>query len=307
MKKGFYTDLIVGITLFLLSLSLYARTVQLPDFAERLYIGQIIPIELDLSDIKPERLHVEASRQQNLEFFDIREITDKPWHYLLRIAPFDTGYISTERFVIYAFTHDHADTIYVEPFSFYVHTSLTPADTLLKDIAPPLAFRLMLWDYLFPIVMLLLLVLFIWLVVYLYNRYIKKVGGEVEFVDNRPPWKLAIELLEKFKEKRLLEADKYLEYYFELSMIFRFFIEKQFGIKAMEMTTYEIKVALTDCEEKLKILAILSDMDRVKFARGIPLKSEAVNKLVWIESYILAFSTEPSPKPVNTQPVETGE
>ena len=272
----------------ILSFSLvYANSIYVADITEQLYIGQLINIELDLSEQQPERLFVLRERSTpEIELFDILILPDKPWQYLLRIAPFDTGYVQTERIPIYFTSSGQADTLYIEPFSFYVRSALTPADSLLRDIAPPRSFRWKFFDYLLPV----LILLAIGAIIYFLMKFLKKKEIEEEYVDTRPAWIIAFELLQLFKQKPYLQDGQYLEYYFELSMIFRIFIEKQFMIKAAEMTTFEIKQALEEIEYKREIIKILSEMDMVKFAKSVPMIKDAEDMLYWIEKYILSFS-----------------
>jgi len=77
-----------------------------------------------------------------------------------------------------------------------------------------------------------------------------------------------------------------------LSLIFRFFIERQHGVKAVEMTTFEIKQALKELPQKTQIIKLLSEMDKIKFAKFVPSKKDAEDLLFWIENYILSFSQE---------------
>jgi len=265
-----------------------ADSIVIPDFREPFYIGQIIDVELDLTDRQPDRvffLHERSSAR--LEVIGVEEVRNRPWHYLLRIAAFDTGFIETDRFPIYLTGGNSSDTLFIEPFRFFVQSSLTYADTLLKDIAHPVSYNLRFADYFFPILILLAL----GLALYYILKKLKRKEGEKVVVDNRPAWLIALELLQEFKQKRLLDNGQYLDYYFELSLIFRIFIEKQFGIKAAEMTTYEIKQALQEFEQKKQIIKILTDMDRIKYAKSIPVIKEAEDLLYWIEKYIMSFST----------------
>jgi len=286
---------IVIITLLLaIAFQCYSsESIYIPDIADTLYIGQVLSAEIDLSKTQPERLYIDRrQRQKELEFFDLQVVPEKPWHYLLRIAAFDTGFVQTERFPIYAMTAGVADTFYVEPFGFYVKSSLTfsdvLSDSLLADIAPPVSFSLKFWDYAFPIAVLLLFVGGILLA----RRYLKKLQHQQYVIptDTRPAWQKAMELLTAFKQKHYLEDGQYLDYYFDLSIIFRYFIEWQYNIKAVEMTTYEIKQSLNEMDKKRDIITILSEMDMVKFAKSVPDESRAKDMLIWIENYILSFS-----------------
>ena len=278
------------ILIFMAILSaLTARSITMPNIADTLYIGQVLNLELDLSAEKPERLYVNKSpNQKQIEFLSLHEINEKPWNYLIRIAAFDTGFVSTGRIELFAIGENRTDSLFIEPFSFYVKSSLTLADSLIRDIAPPIAFRLKLWDYIVPLCVLFVILL----LVYLYLKFKKKKIFVQEVVDDRPAWVIVMEMLKEFKLKQYLKNGQYLDYYFDLSLIFRFFIEKQHGIKAVEMTTYEIKQALQEIAQKNQIIKMLSEMDKIKFAKFIPSKKDAEDLLYWIENYILSFSHE---------------
>jgi hypothetical protein len=284
IKKFCLFLIVISLFMYILSYSIF------PVITDTLYIGQPLSIELDFSDFRPDRIHILGERSTaQIEILDILEHPTREWQYLLRIAAFDTGYIHTERIPIYLFSEGRADTVFVEPFTINVRSALpegyTSAD--LRDIAPPRAFNLMFLDYLLPSLLILLLVA---LLIFLLKIRKKKEVQAVEYIDTRPPWQIAMELLKVFKQKGLLQKGEYLEYYFDLSMIFRIFLELQFKFKAAEMTTYEIKQNLAEIEHKAKIINILSDMDMVKFAKGVPDITEAEAALSWIENYMYSFS-----------------
>jgi len=267
-----------------------SRSIVVSDIQEPLLIGQPIDLEFDFSELQPDRaffLNERTHTRYQVVSFD--EINNRPWIYLLRIAPFDTGYVETDRFPIFLSGSNLSDTLFIEPFTFFVQTSLTPADTLLRDIAPPVAFGLGFLDYAFPILILLILATAIYFLLKLYK---KKAKATEDYVDTRPAWMIALELLREFKQKEYLAQGKYLEYYYELSMIFRIFIEKQFDIKAAEMTTYEIKQELPSISEKTEIIKILTDMDKIKYAKGVPDINESEELLKWIEKFISSFSSK---------------
>jgi len=268
-----------------------ANTFKAPTITDTLFIGQVINIELDLTKWQPERIHmIQDRRARQVEIFEIIEQTSKPWHYLLRVAPFDTGYIHLERLPIMLFSKGEIDTVYVEPFGFRVRSALTAYDIEIRDIAPPRPFKLKFVDYAFPTLILLIIVA----IIYFLLRLKRKKDMTTEFVDDRPAWMIALQLLSEFKQKGYLLMGEYLEFYYELSLIFRIFLELQFKIKAAEMTTWEIKQNLSDIEHKAKIISILTNMDMVKFAKGIPDLNDAEEMLAWIESYIYSFAKEES-------------
>ncbi len=309
--------------LVLISLSyinLYAKVLPVSSVPDSLYIGQVIQLELNLEEYKPENIFFDhEQKNQQIEVYDVRQIKDKPWHYLLRIAPFDTGFVSVEKLPLYLmrFVESKAvyDTLYLESFNFNVKTSLSHADTSLVDIFAPSSYKLKFFDYLFPAIILTI----IGVVLYFLIKVIKKLKNKEEikpvFVDNRPAWMKAVELLEQLKMKNYINSCDFLNFYFDLSHVLRYFIEHQFRIKALEMTTTELKnyfnknytnyIKETDSEDKAifesplllesnykEILKILNFMDKVKFAKYSISTEEAIKDINWVESYILSFKTE---------------
>jgi hypothetical protein len=94
----------------------------------------------------------------------------------------------------------------------------------------------------------------------------------------RPAHEIALEKLEALRQKKLWQNDKVKEFYIELSDIIREYIEFQFDILALEMTTDETMAALRFRgieEEKIRPLeAMLRMADLAKFAKYKPVSNE---------------------------------
>ena len=110
---------------------------------------------------------------------------------------------------------------------------------------------------------------------------------------------IAIEKLDELTEKRLPEKEKLKEYYTELTVILRNYIEKTYSIPAMEYTSEQIIYALSylnkDNPESVKTLKpILSIADLVKFAKTKPLQNE--NDLNIGNAYLYIEQTKPEEK-----------
>ena len=126
----------------------------------------------------------------------------------------------------------------------------------------------------FPIILLALIIFIVILAVRLIKKYLKNrnTSEETEIIDNRPAHVIALEMLESLKTRKLLQTNQLIEYHFQLSMILRTFIELSYKIKAVEMTTSEIRTNLetVDFQEKSWILEYLNQSDKVKFAKHQP-------------------------------------
>lgn len=92
-----------------------------------------------------------------------------------------------------------------------------------------------------------------------------------------PPAPIHAEALQKItllEQKRLWEKDQIKEYYAELSLIVREYLEKRYGVPALESTTMEIEQLLktTDFPRvlNLAIQDLLSKADLAKYAQASP-------------------------------------
>ncbi|MBZ0242416.1 MAG: hypothetical protein K8F24_04310, partial [Bacteroidales bacterium] len=89
-----------------------------------------------------------------------------------------------------------------------------------------------------------------------------------------PPYKTAIEQLEELRHKKLWQNGHIKAYYSEMTDIVRSYIENQFGVPAVEMTTDEILLGIKplnindDASDKLKYCLQIADL--VKFAKAEP-------------------------------------
>ncbi|MCA9393801.1 MAG: DUF4381 family protein [Candidatus Omnitrophica bacterium] len=162
--------------------------------------------------------------------------------------------------------------------------SLTPPVALgaddqtgLRDIRGPVAYPL---DPVLVALLLLIVLAGIAVLLRWWVRMYRRRRAYVPPVPPRPPWDIALELLEKLKAKKYLEYDKFDQYYSELSDILRRYMEDYFGIRAPEMTTEEFLVSIRHhdavAEEHKALLArFMQQADVVKFAKAAPTAEEA--------------------------------
>ncbi len=135
------------------------------------------------------------------------------------------------------------------------------------------------------------------IIITLIVMYIRKKKKEAQMSKPLlPPYEEAMEELFKLKKQQLWETGEVKQYYIRLSDIIRRYIERRFGIEAMESTTNEIVKALkkTDAERhartKLKELLELSDL--VKFARLTTIADDNLN------SYTMAIDFVEMTRPI---------
>lgn len=101
---------------------------------------------------------------------------------------------------------------------------------------------------------------------------------EVQKKADVPPHVMAIEKLKALRNKKLWQQDAVKQYHSELSDVIREYLEKRYGINALEQTSDEILWGLKSLEVKddnermLRQVLLLADL--VKFAKASPLNTE---------------------------------
>jgi len=146
----------------------------------------------------------------------------------------------------------------------------------IRDIKGPVYFSV---NFL-PLI--IILCLFTMIGTFFLIRYILKKMKEKEedtVLKVRPPREVAYEALEALKAKNLPSQGKVKEFYYELSLIVRHYIEDRFNIKAPEMTTEEFLFALQESEtlsgtHRNHLKEFLNLCDIVKFAKYGPTQKE---------------------------------
>jgi hypothetical protein len=112
-------------------------------------------------------------------------------------------------------------------------------------------------------------------------RYFTRKKKPMQFVKEKPKIPahiIALEALNKLRQKKLCAAGQTKSHYSELSDIVRTYIENRWDITAMEMVSSEIIASMENCEiplaqmKKLESMLYLADM--VKFAKAHPLPDE---------------------------------
>lgn len=125
-----------------------------------------------------------------------------------------------------------------------------------------------------------------------------------------PPRERALKLLKELHEKRLWQQNLIKEYYTELTDIIKKFIEEEYAILAVEMTSYDlldtIKEVLPDEKDRLKELTtILSTADLAKFAKNKPHELEHENSYLFAANFIeKGFTTFVKPKNIDSKSLE---
>ncbi|MCK4858709.1 MAG: hypothetical protein KAT58_12115 [candidate division Zixibacteria bacterium] len=133
--------------------------------------------------------------------------------------------------------------------------------------------------------------------VILYRRARKPIELTPEKIDTRLPWEIALEQLRQLQDEELIAKGEYKLFYLALSEIFRRYLERRYGIKCLECTTWEIVVAfrelgLSDTEESV-IRDFLDDCDLVKFAKFQPAIQQTDGDLARARDFVMQTRSLP--------------
>ncbi|MCK4652999.1 MAG: hypothetical protein KAU01_00975 [Candidatus Cloacimonetes bacterium] len=270
---------------------------------EKLYLGTPFHVLIDITTNSVDSIF--APEIDTLDIFilkDIKSSEEIEKEYKITkldytFQPFDTGEFTFPELKFAVKSDDSISFIKTSEFILNIESVLTDSSETIKDIAKPLKLNLGFWNYFLPIIALFLIIV---MIKYLMKLLKKKPEKETipEIIDKRSPYQIALELLEELKKDKLLEKDDFLIFYFKLSFILRLFIELNYRINAVEMTTTEIRenLQLENFKEKTQIIDFLTFADKIKFAKFIPEIKESEESLTWLENYLRSFEKETETK-----------
>ncbi len=122
----------------------------------------------------------------------------------------------------------------------------------------------------------------------------KRIGEEGEI--SRPYWEIARERLKDLSKSHLVDLGEYRQFYYELTEILRYIIQRRFGIPAMEMTNSEFISALRmlelDSETKQRIRDLVERSGPVKYAKGAVSKEICQGDLEFVNSLLDKITQE---------------
>jgi hypothetical protein len=293
MKKYLIITIILLLTICLTAQELQQKL----EKPSKLYVGSPFSLHLEITSALEDSIF--APKLDSLDVFflmgepkqteifegDIKKNTIK-----LTFQAFDTGDYTFPELEFLVKTKGEDKILTTRDFVVIINSVLPDSANVIKDIAKPVTLKLGFWDYFIPVLVLIILIA---LIIFL-KKVLKKPQIEEEtpkFTDTRPPWQVAHEMLEELKLRNMLDSGEFLEYYYQLSVILRYFLERNYQINALEMTTSEIRhnLHLGNSKEKGDILRLLSESDKVKFARFIPERDNGFAFTTWLDSYLLSF------------------
>ena len=194
----------------------------------------------------------------------------------LTLMTFDTGQIQVPAVgLTYAKSFDDPDRLkaYTDPINLYSTTMTVDTTLAYKPIVEPIAAPIQMkevFPWILAVLLLALAIFGIW-----YWRKHRKTKVDADGVIMRgpviPPYDKAVDDLKRLREEKMWQSGKVKEYFSSLTDIAREYIEGQFGVNAVEMTTddilEEIKPLHFPKETYDKLKDTMEVADLVKFAK----------------------------------------
>lgn len=217
------------------------------------------------------------------------------------IQSFDSGLYTIPPFVYVTGN----DTVVSNTLALKVIPASVDSMTTIHDYAGVAKPDTRFWDYLPDFIVdywwIILIILAVAAGVYVWYFYIrgKKTLPLVPQKKPEPPYEVAMRELNRLKAEKLCESGHEKEYYTRLTEILRVYLDKRFGINAMEMTSTQIMQHLRsndDTRTSAPVMKQILEMaDFVKFAKVRPLPDDNVkafsNAIRFVED------TKPAPQP----------
>ena len=206
----------------------------------------------------------------------------------LTLMTFDTGQVQVPPIALkYARSFDDPNRLkaYTDPIDLYSTTIAVDTTLAYKPIVEPIAAPVQMKEV-FPWILAVLLLALAAFGIWYWRRHRKtKVDADGNIVRGPviPPYDKAVGDLENLRQQKLWQSGKVKEYYSSLTDIAREYIEGQFGVNAVEMTTddilEEIKPLhfLQETYDKLKDTMEVADL--VKFAKYSSSNLESENAM----------------------------
>lgn len=206
----------------------------------------------------------------------------------LTLMTFDTGQVQVPPIALkYARSFDDANRLkaYTDPIDLYSTTIAVDTTLAYKPIVEPIAAPVQMKEV-FPWILAVLLLALAAFGIWYWRRHRKtKVDADGNIVRGPviPPYDKAVGDLETLRQQKLWQSGKVKEYYSSLTDIAREYIEGQFGVNAVEMTTDDILEEIKPLHFSQKTYDKLKDTmevaDLVKFAKYSSSNLESENAM----------------------------
>ncbi len=215
----------------------------------------------------------------------IDDKNDASVRYTWIISVFDTGWVRIPALPVVIRQQNHLDTFFTNDIPIQV-MSIEPDSTGLagiKDIERQ-PFSLLYFKKYLPHLLAALVIL---AGIYYWWRKRNRKEEVVEIPVPEPlPHEWAFKALDELEEKRLWQSGEVKEHYSLLTAILREYLERRYGINALEQTSDEILQQLSHQHLSTELLSdteqLLSVADLIKFAKadpGIDIHAEAIHRV----------------------------
>ena len=206
----------------------------------------------------------------------------------LTLMTFDTGEVQVPSVgLTYARSFDDPNRLmaYTDPIGLYSTTITVDTTMAYKPIVEPLAAPIQMrevFPWILGALLLVLVCLGIWLLLKRRKTHVDADGNIVRG-PVIPPYDKAVTDLENLRQQKLWQSGKVKEYFSSLTDIAREYIEGQFGVNAVEMTTddilEEVKPLHFSKETYDKLKETMEVADLVKFAKYSAANLESENAM----------------------------
>lgn len=292
---------ILSVLFLLIPLLLCAQSLeQSLEKPSKLYVGTPFKLHIKITSALEDSIF--APRYDSLDVFflngdpqqyDVIEKSSRITNVTLTFQAFDTGEYTFPPLEFLVKNNDKTQKLSTKEFPVTVHSVLPDTAQVIRDIAAPVKLKLGFWDYFIPAVVIIVLILFF---IQLSRYFSKSKAKEIpqKKIDTRPAWLKALDLLKGIDFRGLLNSGQFVEYYYQLSLVLRYYLEKKYHFNALEMTTSEIRIALKKVNppDKSGIIKLLEESDKVKFAKFIPQPDNADALLTWLRNYLQSVAAE---------------
>jgi len=155
----------------------------------------------------------------------------------------------------------------------------------LKDVKPPIFLPVNYW----PVIIIAIITAICIFVLYL--RKLFKEDKKIKRKDIRLPYEIALERLDRLVKRKYVLRERLKIFYSELSEILRVYIEGQYKIKALDLTTEEFLNEIKEfekltSEQRDMLKNFLNKSDLVKFAKYGPTNQENEDAIMIIRQFI---------------------
>ena len=234
----------------------------------------------------------------------------------LTLMVFDTGYVQIPSVgLTYA---KSAETqlrmkAFTDPVQLYVTTIAVDTTQAFRPIVEPIAQPVSMKEFFPWILGILLAVLAGFAIWFFWKRRKPRLDENGMPVKGPviPPYTKAIGDLERLKQQKLWQVGKVKEYYSSLSDIAREYIEGQFGVNAVEMTTDDILKEVQDLHFSTPVFTKLKDTmelsDLVKFAKYTTSSLENDHAMTDMTDFVKESYAYDQAMKAKEQPVEEKE